>query len=178
MTTEETTLPGGRKLCPGWTSEFRTRDDGTPNPVACGQSLSRSTRADQSVINAGVEMCQRCRKAKAKYDEENGARQKREQEARTRYEALIDVYVDDLRARIVAEYGENARVAAGAALEQALAVVDALTQRSSYPPYAQRGELGYRHSVFNESEISAPDRLNILRRAAGLPINHPRHRGW
>jgi hypothetical protein len=177
MTAEQVTLPGGRKLCPGWTSEFRTRGDGTLIPVLCGESVASRRSAEQAVIGPHADMCARCRKAKAKYDEENGARQQREQEAAERYEGLIDAYVDDLRLGLTAKFGPS-EGNGDRPLRSILTVLDALRPRSIWPPYARMGEPEYRHLAFNDREISEPDKLNILRRAAGLPIERTSRNGW
>lgn len=177
--TEQQTLPHGKKLCPGWTSEFSpetgvgrngyaerysaTKASGSDVKYACG---SGARGGDQSVIRDTADMCSRCQRQKTKFDEEHGAKQKREQEFREQYLSLIEAYRQDI---------QNA-IPSGTPFSLALVVaaVDGLKSRAERAPHARYGEEGYRATYFNDREPSNLDRMNVLRRLVGLDVQVPR----
>lgn len=158
------TLPAGLKVCPGWTTELGGLAGKT---IECGGRDYGRRGGDPAVIRHG-DMCARCRKQKAKWDDEHGRRDQAEREAKERYESLIAAYVADVRAAIDDDGTPT--------LAFAVAEVDALKLRSEYPPHVHAGQPGWRTSHY-ESGVAPGHKLNVLRRLAGLPIVVP-ERGY
>lgn len=168
-------LPPGTKVCPGWSSEFSpetgvdsegymarynvTKASGAAVKYHCGQPPSgRST--DPSVIRDGSERCERCRRQKAKYDQEHGLAERQRQEIEVRYNGLIDAYVRDVKGDL--DIGPTST------LGNVLGRVDVLTPRSELEPFARRGEDGFQ-TWYNERDVGDDQKLDVLRSIAGLP---------
>lgn len=169
-------LPAGKKLCPGWTSEFMpetsvnkegyaerylaTKASGLDVKVPCGMAFgSRGRAGEQSVINETADMCSSCLRRKRKYDEENGARQKRQQDDEARYRSLIAAYAVDLQAFV----GE-----ANPSIESLIKNVDRLVPRATWPPHDTGVRALYGRRL--GEAVSAADKMNVLRAFVGQPI--------
>lgn len=161
-----TGLPPGTKLCPGWTSEY---PPDKPAVAKCGEDSYGRRKAHQQVINDGSDMCSRCHRQKAKWDEENGARLKQAREQNARVDSIIELYADDVRATIPAggKFPDTA-----AFLAAVVTAIDTLKPRGRYAPHAKEGTEGYYRYGLGD-KVMAADKLNILRKLAGLPLRYP-----
>lgn len=161
--TEQATLPAGKKLCPGWTSEW-------PKPnglkVPCGASRGRSRGGDQSLIPDNRAMCDRCTGAKKRWDQKNGEREDSAAKDAVRRAALVALYVDDVKAAIPAgaKFADTREF-----LAATLTAVDGLEQREHFPPH-QKVSVKYGWTRRPSQRLYSEDKLRILRGLAALPL--------
>lgn len=168
-------LPPGKALCPGWSSEYAkdsdfSWDEKKTRIFECGASSAGRRKADPTVVSVisgqQPQPCSRCRRQKTKFDEERGAKQAREKKQRDDYDSLIAAYVLDL---------EKAGVSRSSSISAAIAGIGELVMRSGWPPHARQGDAGYR-STWNDPKVDARDKINVLRKLAGLALDYPTYR--
>lgn len=163
LMTEQATLPAGRKLCPGWASDW-PKPAGTK--VACGSSKGRSSvRGDQALISEHNEMCDRCRRAKKRWDEQNGQREDLAKKDAERRAVLMALYLDDIKEILPAGSLGGTRREFLAAVVTA---VDRLEEREALPPH-QKVSVKYGRTTRPIRDVYAGVKLSILRSVAGLP---------
>lgn len=147
-------------VCAGWVP---ANDENARRE--CGGSTYNRRRADPAIVNVEGASCGRCRKQKAKYDEEHGAKERRELAERERYTARMELYAGDVREIIGLED------LSGVDLATLLQTVDALRGRDTWEPYYVVQHRRYPHE---QTDLSSGDRLNVLRLLAGEDLVFPR----
>lgn len=130
--------------CPGWTSV----ED---------QSVHRCDegRVDQTLVSPPGP-CARCRKRWHKYDEERGARARREVDDAIREQERMGLYIGDLAERGFPRKGATAL--SSVALPDLIRAIEALESRGHFAPHNKSGQ-----------SWDAPKPWDVLRAYAGLP---------